>query len=100
MLKISGGTVYDPANGIDGELRDLDKSLTEAMKTYAPLTIINDHLLGGMKAVGELFGSGQMQLPFVLRVAALAFQFHEIHGSADAVLAAHFVNGMNALGVK
>jgi hypothetical protein len=32
--------------------------------------------------------------------AAFAFQFHEVHGSADAVLAAHFVNGMNALGVK
>ena len=67
---------------IDGELRDLDKSLTEAMKTYAPLTIINDHLLGGMKAVGELFGSGQMQLPFVLQSAAVmkkAVSFLEPH---------------------
>lgn len=63
-------------------LRDLDKSLTEAMKTYAPLTIINDHLLGGMKAVGELFGSGQMQLPFVLQSAAVmkkAVSFLEPH---------------------
>ena len=32
-----------------------------------PLDIINEHLLGGMKVVGELFGSGEMQLPFVLQ---------------------------------
>ena len=35
----------------------------------APLAIVNDVLLGGMKVVGELFGSGQMQLPFVLQSA-------------------------------
>ncbi len=56
---------------IDGEDRDLDKSLAEAMTKYPPLAIINDHLLGGMKTVGELFGSGQMQLPFVLQSAAV-----------------------------
>lgn len=56
---------------IDGEDRDLDKSLAEAMLLYPPLAIINDHLLGGMKTVGELFGSGQMQLPFVLQSAAV-----------------------------
>jgi 5-methyltetrahydrofolate--homocysteine methyltransferase len=56
---------------IDGEDRDLDKSLAEAMEKYPPLAIINDHLLGGMKTVGELFGSGQMQLPFVLQSAAV-----------------------------
>ena len=39
------------------------------MKKYKPLDIINDHLLDGMKVVGELFGSGQMQLPFVLQSA-------------------------------
>ncbi|MGC8625463.1 MAG: vitamin B12 dependent-methionine synthase activation domain-containing protein, partial [Phycisphaerae bacterium] len=43
--------------------------LDEAMAKYAPLDIINDHLLAGMKVVGELFGSGQMQLPFVLQSA-------------------------------
>ncbi|GAB4516095.1 MAG: methionine synthase [Phycisphaerales bacterium] len=54
---------------IDGEKEHLDDTLDEAMKTYEPLDIINDHLLGGMKIVGELFGSGQMQLPFVLQSA-------------------------------
>jgi 5-methyltetrahydrofolate--homocysteine methyltransferase len=67
---------------IDGEDRDLDKSLAEAMQKYPPLAIINDHLLGGMKTVGELFGSGQMQLPFVLQSAAVmkkAVSFLEPH---------------------
>jgi 5-methyltetrahydrofolate--homocysteine methyltransferase len=54
---------------IDGERRNLEANLEEAMKTYPPLAIINDLLLDGMKVVGELFGSGQMQLPFVLQSA-------------------------------
>ncbi len=54
---------------IDGEKKNLEASLDEAMGTYPPLEIINDHLLGGMKVVGELFGSGKMQLPFVLQSA-------------------------------
>ncbi len=54
---------------IDGEKKNLEATLDEAMKQYPPLTIINDHLLAGMKVVGELFGSGQMQLPFVLQSA-------------------------------
>jgi 5-methyltetrahydrofolate--homocysteine methyltransferase len=54
---------------IDGEKEGLAESLDEAMEKYAPLDIINDHLLDGMKTVGELFGSGQMQLPFVLQSA-------------------------------
>ncbi len=54
---------------IDGEKKGLTETLDEAMDKYAPLDIINDHLLGGMKVVGELFGSGQMQLPFVLQSA-------------------------------
>ncbi|MEX0777697.1 MAG: methionine synthase [Phycisphaeraceae bacterium] len=54
---------------IDGEKRHLIESLEEARQKYAPLAIINDHLLDGMKVVGELFGSGQMQLPFVLQSA-------------------------------
>ncbi len=54
---------------IDGEKKHLENTLDEAMKKYAPLDIINDHLLAGMKVVGELFGSGQMQLPFVLQSA-------------------------------
>jgi 5-methyltetrahydrofolate--homocysteine methyltransferase len=54
---------------IDGEKRDLGAHLDEAMKKYPPLEIINSILLEGMKVVGELFGSGQMQLPFVLQSA-------------------------------
>ncbi len=54
---------------IDGEKRDLTVHLDEAMKTYKPLDIINNILLEGMKVVGDLFGSGQMQLPFVLQSA-------------------------------
>ncbi|CAN5372703.1 methionine synthase [soil metagenome] len=54
---------------IDGEKRNLTEHLEDARKTYTPLQIINDLLLDGMKVVGELFGSGQMQLPFVLQSA-------------------------------
>jgi 5-methyltetrahydrofolate--homocysteine methyltransferase len=54
---------------IDGEKRNLISDLDEARGTYSPLAIINDHLLEGMKVVGDLFGSGQMQLPFVLQSA-------------------------------
>ena len=55
---------------IDGDRDGLDADLDEAMSSgLEPLTIINTHLLAGMKVVGELFGSGQMQLPFVLQSA-------------------------------
>jgi 5-methyltetrahydrofolate--homocysteine methyltransferase len=54
---------------IDGERIGLEDSLNEALKQYPPLEIINTFLLDGMKVVGELFGSGQMQLPFVLQSA-------------------------------
>ena len=54
---------------IDGERIGLDEALTLALETYKPLQIINTFLLDGMKVVGELFGSGQMQLPFVLQSA-------------------------------
>ncbi|MGE4196646.1 MAG: methionine synthase [Phycisphaerales bacterium] len=57
------------AHIIDGEKEGLRESLDAAMRRYKPLDIINDHLLDGMKTVGELFGSGQMQLPFVLQSA-------------------------------
>ncbi|MGD9791240.1 MAG: methionine synthase [Phycisphaerales bacterium] len=57
------------AHIIDGEKEGLTAALDEAMQKYSPLDIINDHLLDGMKTVGELFGSGQMQLPFVLQSA-------------------------------
>ena len=55
---------------IDGDREGLTDDLDEAMAAgLAPLTIVNDVLLDGMKVVGELFGSGQMQLPFVLQSA-------------------------------
>ncbi|CCH18431.1 methionine synthase [Micromonospora lupini] len=55
---------------VDGERNGLEADLDEAMAGgRSPLSIINDILLDGMKVVGELFGSGQMQLPFVLQSA-------------------------------
>ena len=55
---------------IDGDREGLTDDLDEAMNNgLAPLSIVNDVLLDGMKVVGELFGSGQMQLPFVLQSA-------------------------------
>jgi 5-methyltetrahydrofolate--homocysteine methyltransferase len=54
---------------IDGEKNGLEADLDEALTTRKALDIVNDTLLDGMKVVGELFGSGQMQLPFVLQSA-------------------------------
>ena len=54
---------------IDGDQIGIDVDLDEALKGYEPLVIINTILLDGMKVVGDLFGSGQMQLPFVLQSA-------------------------------
>jgi 5-methyltetrahydrofolate--homocysteine methyltransferase len=54
---------------VDGDRKGLTDDLAEAMKTNAPLDIINTILLDGMKVVGELFGAGKMQLPFVLQSA-------------------------------
>jgi 5-methyltetrahydrofolate--homocysteine methyltransferase len=57
---------------IDGEKVGLSEDLDDAMaEGIQPLTIINDHLLEGMKVVGELFGKGEMQLPFVLQSAEI-----------------------------
>ena len=54
---------------IEGIKPGLEDDLQEALKRYAPLDIINEILLDGMKVVGELFGRGEMQLPFVLESA-------------------------------
>ena len=54
---------------IDGNKQGIELLLDEAMKTRGPLDIINTILLDGMRVVGDLFGSGQMQLPFVLQSA-------------------------------
>jgi 5-methyltetrahydrofolate--homocysteine methyltransferase len=67
---------------IDGERNGLDEDLLEALQTKPALAIVNDVLLDGMKTVGELFGSGQMQLPFVLQSAEVmkaAVAFLEPH---------------------
>jgi 5-methyltetrahydrofolate--homocysteine methyltransferase len=54
---------------VDGDKQGLEDDLDEAMRAMPPLDIINVHLLAGMKVVGELFGAGKMQLPFVLQSA-------------------------------
>jgi 5-methyltetrahydrofolate--homocysteine methyltransferase len=54
---------------VDGDRQGLDGDLAEALTKHPPLDIINTYLLDGMKVVGELFGSGKMQLPFVLQSA-------------------------------
>ena len=68
---------------IDGEKVGLEDDLTQALgEGLTALNIINDHLLSGMKTVGELFGKGEMQLPFVLQSA-------EVMKSAVAILEPH-----------
>ncbi|MGW4149829.1 methionine synthase, partial [Streptomyces albogriseolus] len=67
---------------IDGEKNGLEQDLDEALTQRPALDIVNDTLLDGMKVVGELFGSGQMQLPFVLQSA-------EVMKSAVAHLEPH-----------
>ncbi|MDP7009008.1 MAG: methionine synthase [Phycisphaerales bacterium] len=59
---------------VNGDKDNLLDHLSEALEKYTPIEIINDHLLAGMKTVGELFGSGQMQLPFVLQSAEVMKQ--------------------------
>lgn len=54
---------------VDGVKKGLETRLETALENHEPLAIVNDILLGGMKTVGELFGAGKMQLPFVLQSA-------------------------------
>ncbi len=54
---------------VDGNRNGLESDLDAGMQEKDPLEIINTDLLGGMKTVGELFGAGKMQLPFVLASA-------------------------------
>jgi 5-methyltetrahydrofolate--homocysteine methyltransferase len=54
---------------VDGDRKGLAEELDEALRLHPPLHIINAILLDGMKVVGELFGAGKMQLPFVLQSA-------------------------------
>jgi len=86
---------------IDGEKRGLTDRLDVAMKTYPPLKIINDILLEGMKVVGDLFGRGEMQLPFVLQsaetmkasVAHLEPHMEKIEGSSKGKIVLATVRG-------
>jgi 5-methyltetrahydrofolate--homocysteine methyltransferase len=86
---------------IDGEKIGLEDSLKQALEKYPPLDIINNILLDGMKTVGDLFGSGQMQLPFVLQSAEAmkaAVKFLEpfmekVEGSNKGVLVLATVKG-------
>lgn len=67
---------------IDGDAKGLAEDLELALADKPALAIINDDLLAGMKTVGELFGSGQMQLPFVLgsaEVMKTAVRYLEPH---------------------
>jgi 5-methyltetrahydrofolate--homocysteine methyltransferase len=64
---------------VDGVREGLEADLQEAMATRDPLAIVNEVLLAGMKTVGDLFGAGEMQLPFVLQSA-------EVMKAAVAVL--------------
>ena len=71
---------------IDGEAKGLEQDLDQAREDgVKPLDIINNHLLEGMKIVGERFGKGEMQLPFVLQSA-------EVMKSAVALLEPHMEN--------
>src|SRR3989440_7440540 len=54
---------------VDGIKKNLELHLGQALEQYEPLAVINEILLDGMKTVGELFGAGKMQLPFVLQSA-------------------------------
>jgi len=87
---------------IDGEKRDLTMRLDDAMKQgIKPLDIINNVLLDGMKVVGDLFGSGQMQLPFVLQsaetmkaaVAHLEPHMEKVEGSTKGKIVLATVKG-------
>ncbi len=74
---------------VDGIKKNLDRHIESALEVHEPLTIINEILLDGMKTVGELFGSGKMQLPFVLQsaevmkasVAVLEPRMEKVEGS-------------------
>jgi 5-methyltetrahydrofolate--homocysteine methyltransferase len=79
---------------IDGEKNGLEADLDQAMgEGQKPLDIVNNTLLEGMKVVGELFGSGEMQLPFVLQSA-------EVMKTAVAYLEPHMekVEGQSGKG--
>jgi 5-methyltetrahydrofolate--homocysteine methyltransferase len=86
---------------IDGDRDGLEAELDEQLETRPALSIINDVLLGGMKVVGDLFGSGEMQLPFVLQsaetmkaaVAHLEPHMEKVEGEGKGTLVIGTVKG-------
>jgi 5-methyltetrahydrofolate--homocysteine methyltransferase len=86
---------------VDGDRRGLDGDLDEALGSHDALTIINQYLLDGMRVVGDLFGSGKMQLPFVLQsaetmkaaVAHLEPHMERAEGSSKGVVVLATVRG-------
>ncbi|MGV0762093.1 methionine synthase [Tistrella mobilis] len=86
---------------IDGDREGLGADLDEAMAKMPPLEIINTVLLDGMKVVGELFGAGKMQLPFVLQsaetmkaaVAWLEPHMEKVEGEQKATIVLATVKG-------
>ncbi|HWN27293.1 MAG TPA: methionine synthase, partial [Actinomycetospora sp.] len=71
---------------VDGDRNGLEADLDAGMEEKDPLEIINETLLSGMKTVGELFGAGKMQLPFVLASAEVmkaSVAYLEPHMEAD-----------------
>ncbi|MEV4460676.1 methionine synthase [Microbispora sp. NPDC049633] len=86
---------------IDGERKGLEADLDEALAQRPALEIINEVLLDGMKVVGELFGSGEMQLPFVLQsaevmktaVAYLEPHMEKVEGSSKGRIVLATVKG-------
>jgi 5-methyltetrahydrofolate--homocysteine methyltransferase len=86
---------------VDGDRKGLEADLAEAMTKHKPLDIINIFLLDGMKVVGELFGSGKMQLPFVLQsaetmkaaVAYLEPHMERIEGQEKGIIVLATVKG-------
>jgi 5-methyltetrahydrofolate--homocysteine methyltransferase len=87
---------------VDGDRKGLDDELADALaKGIAPLSIINDVLLDGMKVVGELFGAGKMQLPFVLQsaetmkaaVAYLEPHMEKVEGQEKGIIVLGTVKG-------
>ncbi len=86
---------------IDGDKQGLEEDLARAMEKYSPLEIINEILLDGMRVVGDLFGSGEMQLPFVLQsaetmkaaVAWLEPHMEKVEGQEKGILVLATVKG-------
>ncbi|GLX05110.1 methionine synthase [Microbispora sp. NBRC 16548] len=86
---------------IDGERKGLEADLDEGLAQRPALEIINDVLLDGMKVVGDLFGSGEMQLPFVLQsaevmktaVAYLEPHMEKVEGSSKGRIVLATVKG-------